>query len=128
MSGTPSNTFGLTAKSRKEIPGGSEAEDRLLAMITALTGELSITRERLDTLERLVESAGVVTQAQVESFSANEKQFEQRLSLRQRLIAKVFRPLRAAAERDLASVTRTKAANKPAQDVASADQPEQATP
>ena len=110
MSCTPSNTFGLTAKSRKPIPGGSEAEDRLLAMVTALTGELAITRERLDTLERLVEKAGVVTQEQVESFTADEKQFEERLSLRKRLIAKVFRPLREAAERDLAKAKSNEAA------------------
>ena len=71
-------------------------------MVTALTAELSITRERLDTLERLVESAGVVTRQEVETFAPPEQAAEERESIRRRIIAKVFRPLREAGERDLA--------------------------
>ena len=89
-----------TARRRQAIPGASEAEERLLAMVTALTGELAITRERLDTLERLVETAGILKRADIESFEANPEQAEQRHGLRHRLIAKVFRPLRDSAERD----------------------------
>lgn len=87
---------------RRAIPGTSEAEEQLLAMVTALTRELAVTRERLDTFERLVERAGVVTQADVESFSASESEFEQRQGLRKRIISKVFRPLQETAARDLA--------------------------
>ena len=71
-------------------------------MVTALTAELSVTRERLDTLERLVEAAGVVSQAQIEDFAPGEAAVEEREGLRQRIIRKVFRPLRETAERDVA--------------------------
>ena len=69
-------------------------------MVTALTGELAITRERLDTLERLVEKAGILERADIETFEADAQQAEERHAIRQRLIAKAFRPLRDAAERD----------------------------
>jgi len=69
-------------------------------MVTALTGELAITRERLDTLERLVEKAGILARDDIETFEANADQAAQRHGFRRRLIAKVFRPLREAAERD----------------------------
>jgi hypothetical protein len=85
---------------RRTIPGVSDTEECLLGMVTALTGELAITRERLDTLERLVEKAGILERADIETFEAGPAQADERHSIRQRLIAKAFRPLRDAAERD----------------------------
>lgn len=79
----------------------SESEERLLAMVTALTAELAVTRERVDTLERLLESAGVCAQTDVENFSPAAAAFDERQRMRRRLIGKVFRPLEEAAERDL---------------------------
>ena len=87
-------------RKRRAIPGASDTEECLLGMVTALTGELAITRERLDTLERLVEKAGILERADIETFEAEPTQAEERHGIRQRLIAKVFRPLRDAAERD----------------------------
>jgi hypothetical protein len=69
-------------------------------MVTELTGQLSITRERLDTLERLVDKAGVVNRADIESFQADTDAAEERQGIRYRLIARVFRPLRDAAQHD----------------------------
>ncbi len=104
----PQQTLATIARRREPIPGASESEERLLGMITALTGELAITRERLDTLERLVDSAGIVKREDIETFEAAPDQAEQRHAIRYRLISKVFRPLRAAAERD-AAIARTHA-------------------
>ena len=69
-------------------------------MVTSLTGELAITRERLDTLERLVEGAGILKRSDIETFEANPEQADQRQGIQHRMIAKVFRPLRDSAERD----------------------------
>ncbi|MBT8441996.1 MAG: hypothetical protein KJO76_06400 [Gammaproteobacteria bacterium] len=85
---------------RRAIPGASDTEECLLGMVTTLTSELAITRERLDTLERLVEKAGILERPDIETFEAAPAQAEERQGIRQRLIAKVFRPLRDAAERD----------------------------
>lgn len=87
-------------RKRRAIPGVSDTEECLLGMVTTLTSELAITRERLDTLERLVEKAGIVERPDIETFEATPVQAEERQGIRQRLIAKVFRPLRDAAERD----------------------------
>lgn len=84
---------------RLEIPGLSPGEDRLLAMVAALASELSVTRERLDTLERLVEAAGVIPPGAVEAFAPSPKQSAERDTLRRRLIARIFRPLREHAAR-----------------------------
>jgi hypothetical protein len=95
------NEFSSTGGKRRSIPGLLASEERLLAMVTALTGELAITRERLDTLERLLEDTGGIAQAAVETFEPNEAQAAEQSRLRRRIIAKVFRPLRESAERDL---------------------------
>jgi hypothetical protein len=85
---------------RRPIPGEDPAIARLTAMIAALSSELAITRERLDTVERLAEQAGVFTQDQVETFEPSAQASAARDELRQRQIAKVFRPLRDEAERE----------------------------
>lgn len=84
---------------RLSVPHQSPAEDRLLAMVAALTSELSVTRERLDTLERLLEQKGVVEQAAIESFDPAPPASEARGQLRRRIISRVFRPLREDARR-----------------------------
>jgi hypothetical protein len=84
---------------RIAVPGQSPAEDRLLAMVAALASELAVVRERLDTLERLADAAGVVQRAAIESYVPDAQAVQERDTNRQRLIAKVFRPLKDDAER-----------------------------
>lgn len=86
-------------KRRVEIPGQSPTEDRLLAMVAALTSEVAVLRSRLDTLERLAEQAGVLDRAAIEAFAPDAAAETEREALRTRLIDKVFRPLRDAARR-----------------------------
>jgi hypothetical protein len=42
--------------------------DRLMAMVMALTSEVAVLRERLDTFETLADKDGVVRQQDIESF------------------------------------------------------------
>jgi hypothetical protein len=86
-------------KRRVEIPGQSPAEDRLLAMVAALTSEVAILRSRLDTLERLADQAGIIDRSAIETFAPDAAAETEREALRSRLIDKVFRPLRDAARR-----------------------------
>lgn len=79
---------------RLAVPGQSVEEDCLLAMIAALASELAVTRERLDTLERLSVGAHAV-----EAFVPEGTAIAERDTLRRRIIARVFRPLRDAAAR-----------------------------
>lgn len=84
---------------RLDVPGQSPAEDRLLAMVAALASELAVTRERLDTLERLADASGMVPRAAIDEYVPDAEAAQQRDANRQRLIAKVFRPLKDDAER-----------------------------
>lgn len=84
---------------RREITGLSVIEDQALAMIAALASELAVTRERVDTLERLLEDKGMLERAAIEAYRAEGEAAQHRETLRQRLIAKVFRPLRDASRR-----------------------------
>lgn len=87
------------ARRRLDIPGQSPGEDRLLAMISSLAAELSVTRERLDTVERLLEAAGVLDRAAIDAYDAPAEAAAARDGLRRNLIARIFRPVRDAAAR-----------------------------
>ncbi len=87
---------------RLSIRNQDPVEDRLLAMVAALTAEVAIVRERLDTVERLTEAAGVLTRDAIETFAPNPAQSVEREGIRKRIIAKIFRPLRDDAAREAA--------------------------
>jgi hypothetical protein len=87
----------MIVKRRLPIRGQSATEDMLLAMVTALTAEIAVLRERLDTTERLLEAAGVLAREKIEFFEPDAAQTAERGDLRHKLISRVFRPLRDAA-------------------------------
>jgi hypothetical protein len=84
---------------RLDVPGQSAAEDRLLAMVAALASELAVVRDRLDTLERLMDASGVVPRTAIEDYVPDDAARQERDASRRRLIAKVFRPLKDDAGR-----------------------------
>ena len=81
---------------RRPIAGLDPAEDRLLAMIAALASEVTMLRQRIDTVERLAEAAGVFSRADIEAFAPSPEAGAERDALRRRAIEKIFRPLRDA--------------------------------
>ena len=68
--------------------------DQLLSMVMALTVEVSVLRERLDTHERVSEDKGGFGTADVEAYNADNDANAARSSLRSRIMHKVFRILR----------------------------------
>ncbi|NML12241.1 hypothetical protein HHL08_19200 [Sphingobium sp. AR-3-1] len=94
----PRPTMPTRAKRRIPVPGQSPAEDRMLAMIAALASELAVTRERLDSVERLLERANIVDRAAIETFTPDAAQSSDRDAIRRRLIAHIFGPLRSDAD------------------------------
>jgi hypothetical protein len=69
------------------------AIDQLMAIVVALTAEVSVAFERMDTLERLLERAGSLTQADIEAFRPDEAAATQRARHREELIQRVFQVL-----------------------------------
>lgn len=86
-------------KGRPTIPGASPGEERLLAMVTGLAAEVAVTRERLDTVERLLDSRDVLSREDIETFRPDEAAAEERDALRRGVIGTVLRPVQEAAER-----------------------------
>lgn len=68
--------------------------DQLLSMVMALTVEVSILRERLDTHERVSEAKGGFGTGDIEAYNAGIDANAERSSLRSRIMHKVFRVLR----------------------------------
>lgn len=93
------------AKGRRPFFHDDPAVDKLLAMVMALTGEVAVLKDRLDTHERLAAQGQVATPQNIEAFEVDEAVEDTREAARAAMLARVFRILalddnaRAAAEK-----------------------------
>ena len=67
--------------------------DKLLAILTALTGELAVVKERLDTHERLAAAGEVATPQAIEAYETDPAVEDARELWRQGYLSRVFRVL-----------------------------------
>ncbi len=74
--------------------------DRMLAMVTALTAELSVVRERLDTVERLAEQGLSATPANIEAYRLDPQVEAAREATRAAMLDRVFRILAQPMDED----------------------------
>ena len=74
--------------------------DKLLAMVVALVGEVSVLAERLDTHERLAQVGLVATPEAIEAFEPEEDLEDEREASRAALLSRVFRVIEVAAQSD----------------------------
>ncbi len=82
---------GKRAKGKRPAYFDDPAIDRLLSIIMALAGELAVTRERLDTVERLLASQGVIAREAIEAYRPDpDAGYERGLSQRE-FIARILR-------------------------------------
>jgi predicted RNA-binding Zn ribbon-like protein len=70
------------------------AIDQLMAMVTALTAEVAILRDRLDTHERIAEGRKLYSRDDVDGFIPDAPIMAARSAQHQRLLRKVFRVLK----------------------------------
>lgn len=98
MTYSPARYF---AEPRRDIPGETPEIARLTAMTVALLQELAITRERLDTLERMGEASGWLDRAALDAYRAQGAAEVERGTTRMRLIDVVMHPFKADAQRAL---------------------------
>lgn len=80
-----------TAKGRRPYFFDDPNIDKLLAMIMALTGEVSVIRERLDTHERLAEKKKFPTSDNIEGYKPSEAVEQWRVQWRADYIARILR-------------------------------------
>jgi predicted nucleic acid-binding Zn-ribbon protein len=69
------------------------AVERVLSITMAVAGELAVMRERLDTIERLLDEQGVVRQEDVEQFEPDADAAEERQEWHAKYIARILRIL-----------------------------------
>ncbi len=67
------------------------AIDRLIAIITALAGEVSVLHDQVDTITRLLNQKGVVTSGDVNSFVPDEAVESDRDQWRASFLENIFR-------------------------------------
>jgi hypothetical protein len=77
--------------------------ERVLAVTMAVAQELAVARERIDTLERLLEAKGVVARREIEAFIPNADQAVQRGQWSQEYIARILRIVQQEGEAIAAS-------------------------
>lgn len=72
---------------------------KVLAMVVALAGEMAVMRDRLDTVERLLDTGEPVTRESIERYAPTETVRSERDAWRQQFLSIVFRTLHEERER-----------------------------
>ena len=88
------------AKGRRPRFLDDEHSDKLLAMIVALSGEIAVLRERLDTYERLADDGQLPARANIEAYDPDPAVEDARENDRAAMLSRVFRVIEVAAEED----------------------------
>lgn len=70
------------------------AMDQLLGVVLGLTQEVSVLRDRLDAVERVMDSKGAVTRADIEAYVPDAAAEAERARTRDEYLQRVFRVLR----------------------------------
>ena len=81
------------AKGKKPIYLDERSIDNLMAMIMTLTQEISVLRDRLDTIEKLLVSKKSITLEDIETFEPDDDLVEERRDRRQMLLKRVLLPI-----------------------------------
>ena len=90
---------GKKAKGKRPQYFDSPENERMLSILMALVAEVSVVRERLDTVERLLDAKGTVSRSDIEAFEPDkDTAFERGLKTRE-YIARVMRGVQQSMEK-----------------------------
>jgi len=90
---------GRKAKGKRPYFFDDPQVERLMNITMSIAGELAVTRERLDTIERLLEKADVFNQADVDSYTPDTKEVEAERQIKQQeYVARILRILQQERE------------------------------
>jgi hypothetical protein len=90
-----SNTGGVKLNKHAKGPRpqyfSDPASDKLLAMVMALAGEVSVMRDRNDTLERLIETKGLIDRSEIDTYKPSKEIMAERDSWRGSYLSHILR-------------------------------------
>ena len=89
---------GKRAKGRRPDYFDDPAIDRLLSMVLSLVGEVSAVRDRLDTVERLLDAKGTISREDIERYAPDRDAGEERGLATKAYIARIMRGLQQELE------------------------------
>tara|TARA_Y100000590_G_scaffold439007_1_gene562479 strand:+ start:1771 stop:2079 length:309 start_codon:yes stop_codon:yes gene_type:complete len=72
--------------------------DRIFSIITLLAQELSVTYDKIETLERLLEKKEIIKRSDIEKWLPGEKEEKERTQRRDAFISRVFHIIHEDAE------------------------------
>ena len=81
------------AKGKKPIYLDERSIDNLMAMIMTLTQEISVLRDRVDTIEKLLVNKKSITLEDIETFEPDDDLIKERKDRRQMLLKRVLLPI-----------------------------------
>lgn len=67
------------------------ALDRMLSILMAVAGEVSVIRQRLDTVERLLDRKGSITRADIDAYVPDKDAADQRGLMAKEYVARIMR-------------------------------------
>ena len=79
------------AKGKRPAYFNDPENDKLLTITMAVAAELSVLRERLDTIERLVSARGLLSLGEIEQYRPNEQVSAQREIWRAEYLERILR-------------------------------------
>jgi hypothetical protein len=82
---------GAKAKGKRPQYFDDPAIDRTLSIVMAIAGEVSVLRERLDTVERLLDAKGTISRADIESYTPDRQAGAERGLLTKEYLARILR-------------------------------------
>ncbi|MBL6964023.1 MAG: hypothetical protein ISR55_09370 [Bacteroidetes bacterium] len=65
--------------------------EKVLSITMAVAGELAVARERLDTLERILESKGIMSREEIESYVPSDNDAHERQTWHAEYLARIMR-------------------------------------
>lgn len=93
MSDELNHLVNKNAQGRRPQFLNTKTEEHLLSMTMALMQELAVTRERLDTLERVLEGKGVLSTEELKTYRPDADAEVERQEAQRRLISAVMRSI-----------------------------------
>ncbi|HHL43650.1 MAG TPA: hypothetical protein ENJ42_08535 [Hellea balneolensis] len=94
----PIKLAGIKSKSRRPYFFESKEAERVMAITMAVAQELAVVRARLDTVERILEKKGIMTQDEIEKFEPDDKAAAEGGAWTQEYIARILRIVQQEAE------------------------------